>query len=448
MNEPIMNDVKNQIHSIWDNYIASNQVVLDTKGNEFNNIDAQRLEAIPDILGMISRFQDDELNINEFKSALDGYNKRNNLWGFRATKGQMFFNQLVKNESNLSGLTALLKTSIKQPLNLEDALIKIRNLEEYTNKAYGKAPDKRKVAKPSSTGYFLSYFWQIHNPDQWPILYTSLIAAFRDIGLWTDCETQSESYESFCKLNDTVRKLLSEYAGKSISNWEAEHAFWNFKGNPNIVPASTKKTKKASKSAPEVSAPPPLSASFELSDYLFPKVANLVALGEDNDNSSAAKGYAFERIVAEVFELLDFDVDPLGQGKGRNPDAIVKCREQNTAFIVDAKAYSKGYTMGLDDRAIKEYILHHCPKLAKKGYKKMGFIIVSNSFNATFDGFINEITWDTDIRRFILLTTEALLYLLAFKMKDRLTPDMIIDKLIGCGNPIDANSVIQEFDDV
>lgn len=103
-------------------------------------------------------------------------------------------------------------------------------------------------------------------------------------------------------------------------------------------------------------------------------------------------------MVAEIFKFLDFHVELLGQGKGRNPDAILKFREENTAFIVDAKAYGNGYTLGLDDRAIKEYINYHCPKLQREGYKKIGFIIVSNSFRSGFDSFINDVTWNTGIK--------------------------------------------------
>ncbi len=448
MDVKITSDAEQKILSIWDSYIACNQIVLDTKGKEWSDIDTFRRNAIEDVVALIDGFQDGSLNIHEFKSALDGYNKRNNLWGFTATKGQMFFNQLVKNESNLDQLTTLLKESIKEPNDLEDALEKIVQLQKHAEKAYNKATDKRKVAKPSSIGYFLSYFWQIHNPEKWPILYTSLIEAFRDIGAWEECATQSESYKFFYKLNDCVKQLLSKHSGKPVSNWDAEHAFWNYKGNPNKSATSAKTSNKPTAVETEPQSTTTISATFDISDYLIPKVANLVELGADDDKSTAAKGHAFERKVADVFGLMDFEVEVLGQGKGRNPDAIIKCREDNTAFIIDAKAYSKGYGLGLDDRAIKEYINHHCPKLAKNGYKKVGFIIVSNSFKSNFDGFINEITWSTDIRRFILLTTEALLYLLAFKTKDNLTPDVIIEKLIGCGNLVDAESIIQECDDV
>lgn len=114
---------------------------------------------------------------------------------------------------------------------------------------------------------------------------------------------------------------------------------------------------------------------------------------------------------------------------------------------MDAKAYSSGYGLGVDDRAIREYINHHCPKLQRDGYKKIGFIIVSNSFKSNFDGFINEITWNSDIKRFVLLTSEALLYLLAYKTKDKLTLSSIIESIVGFGNLVTAKQVIEEFDD-
>ena len=178
------------------------------------------------------------------------------------------------------------------------------------------------------------------------------------------------------------------------------------------------------------------------------KVSKLIELGNSSDKPSSQKGSQFEKLVGEIFNLLDFDVEILGQGKGRNPDAIIKYREENTAFIVDAKAYSSGYNLGLDDRAIKEYINYYCPKLQKEGYKKIGFIIVSNSFKSNFSNFVNEITWNTDIKRFILLTSEALLYLLAYKTKDRLSLSSIIESLISFDNPVDAINIIEEFDDI
>lgn len=440
-----------QIHIIWDDYIKTNRTVLDAKGNVLVNIDDARRLAIVELKKFIEDFQNGNSNIYEFKTNVDSYNKRNNLWGFTATKGQMFFNQLVKNnEANIEGLTKLLKQSIIIPKSLDEALVKIGNLEKHCQTIFNNAKDKRKVPNPGSVSYFLSYFWQIQDESKYPILYTSLINAYIELGLWKETENQVEAYRYFYALNEEIKDVLKAYTGKEKSNWDAEHAFWNFKGNPN-KPISTP-TKKENKPIVEVELEKEkiiaVNASFELSDYLIPKVSKLVELGSETDKSASSKGSAYEKLVAEIFKQLDFEVETLGQGSGRNPDAILRHREENTAFLVDAKAYSNGYSLGIDDRAIKEYINHYCPKLQKEGYKKIGFIIVSNSFKSNFDSFINEITWNTDIKRFILLSSEALLYLLAFKTKDRIPPATIIETLVSLGNPIEAKNIIEEFDDV
>lgn len=448
----IPTDKQQQIKNIWDQYIQSNQLVIDTKGKELVQIDDSRRAAIIELKKFINDFQSDRMNIYEFKTNIDSFNKRNNLWGFTATKGQMFFNQLVKvNESNISFLTNLLKSCIEQPKNLEDALAKISKLEKFCSEIYSKAKDKRKVPNPGSVSYYLSYFWQVQDADKWPILYTSLINAYIELDIWQENDTQAKAYEYFFNLNEEIKKILSDYTGTIKSNWDAEHAFWNFKGNPNkAIQEQPKKETKTAVVEIEIEEEKSITvtASFELSDYLIPKVSKLIELGAETQKSSSSKGSAYEKLVAEIFKQLDFEVETLGQGSGRNPDAILRHREENTAFIVDAKAYSNGYSLGVDDRAIREYINHYCPKLQKEGYKKIGFIIVSNSFKSNFDSFINEITWNTDIKRFILLSSEALLYLLAYKTKDRIQPATIIETLVSLGNPIEAKDIIQEFDDV
>mgnify|MGYP000952305965 CR=1 FL=1 len=75
--------------------------------------------------------------------------------------------------------------------------------------------------------------------------------------------------------------------------------------------------------------------------------------------------------------------------------------------------------------------------------KEMNFQILTN-----FDNFINEITWNTEIKRFILLTSEALLYLLAFKTKNKLSLASIIESIVGFGNPVTFQNILDEFDDV
>jgi len=87
----------------------------------------------------------------------------------------------------------------------------------------------------------------------------------------------------------------------------------------------------------------------------------------------------------------------------------------------------------------------HSPKIRKS---LGGLNAYTNEFKTNFDNFINEITWNTEIKRFILLTSEALLYLLAFKTKNKLSLTTIIESIIGFGNPVTSKNIVDEFDDV
>ncbi len=444
---------KKQIISIWDKYIADNKKVQDTKGNDIEDIDKKRLDAIETLNIVIDDFLIDKIDIAEFKTDIDSFNKQNNLWGFRSIKGQMFFNLLLKTtttEAQNKRLTKLLKECITEPKNITDALSKIEALDKYTSSIFNKAPNKRKAPNPHSICYFLSYFWQIHDYQHWPIMYSSVIGSFTHIGLWQDSAASKQDYNTFYNLNEEIKQIFSSHTGKNINNWEAEHAFWNFR----TVTVQPKKDVKAKEiEAPLIVTNNTVStlkvASFNINDYLPPIISNLIELGKETEGSSAAKGHEFEKAVCEVFKQLGFHVKPLGQGTGREPDLIAIHKEENVAFIVDAKAYSNGYMMlANDERAIREYIVHYCQNLKKDGINKLGFIIISNSFKSEFEDFIDDITWKTEIKRFPLLRSDALLHLLAYKNKDQLQLAEIIDAIINTRNPITAHDVIQKFDDI
>jgi len=433
---------KEKIINIWNSYNASEKKVYDTKGTELPNIDELRIKSIVILKKIISEFMNTKLTIEQFKTEIDSYNKRNNHWGFTAIKGQMFFNQLVKvGIDNEEELTNIIKDTIRCPENKSQALKKIDILDTFCQKYFNKAKDKRKVPNPGSVCYFLSYFWQVEDHEKWPIMYTSLINVFSNLGIWPENETQSDAYRIFQILNDEIIQNIAKEIKKPISYWEIEHAFWSVNGNP--MKLAKKDTEDKEKKITEKTI-----VHIDLKDYIIPKISKLIELGSDKESTSSKKGYEFEKIVAEAFRQLDFDVEILGQGTGRNPDVIAKYREDNTAFLIDAKAYSEGYSLGLDNRAIKEYINIHCPKLIKEGYKKIAFIIVSNSFKTDLEEFINEVTWNTDIKRFILLTSEALLYLVAYKTKDKQNIQAIIDSLVAIKNPITAEKIISEYEDV
>jgi hypothetical protein len=449
----IPQNIQSQITAIWDKYITDNKKVVDTKGNDLEDIDSKRLEAIETLKIIVQDFNTGAIDLAEFKTDIDSFNKQNNLWGFTSIKGQMFFNLLLKTsetEEQTQKLTKLLKQCVAEPKDLTDALNKIEVLDKYVSAIFNKAPDKRKAPNPGSVCYFLSYFWQIHNNQVWQIMYSSMIVSFAEIGLWQEPKSHKESYETFYNLNDEIKTILSKHTGRKITNWEAEHSFWNFR---KVTAYPKKEAKPKEQKQVEPSKEAPISAlteaSFDIYDYIPRVIANLIELGRETEMSGSAKGSKYEKTVGEIIKQLGFTVQTLGQGTGREPDLIAIHKEENVAFIIDAKAYANGYMMGAgDERAIKEYINHYCPKLKKEGIQRIGFIIVSNAFKSGFSEFINDVTWKTDVKRFVLLSSDALLHLLAYRVKDQKTLSEIVEAIISLGTTISAQDIIQQFDDI
>jgi hypothetical protein len=132
--------LKKQILEVWNNYVSTVRTEKDEEGNPVNKIDDSRLYAIEVVKIIINNFLKGDFNVQEFKNALDSYNKHNNLWGFSAKFGQLYFNQLIKaNEGNLEKLNLMLKDLITEPKNLRDALSKIDTLEKFTLSIYSKS---------------------------------------------------------------------------------------------------------------------------------------------------------------------------------------------------------------------------------------------------------------------------------------------------------------------
>ncbi|MCB0541071.1 MAG: hypothetical protein KDE33_26425, partial [Bacteroidetes bacterium] len=199
---------KKKIIAIWDKYIADNKKVQDTKGNDLGDIDNDRREASVVLNEYINDYLKSKIDLGTFKTNVDSFNKQNNLLGFTSIKGQMFFNLLLKTchtEEDEEKLSKLIKKSIQIPENLQEASAKIETLYQHCKELYDQAPDKRKVPNPKSITYFLSYFWQIQDANKWPIMYSSMIVSFTDIGLWTSEATPMADFEKFYNINEEIK---------------------------------------------------------------------------------------------------------------------------------------------------------------------------------------------------------------------------------------------------
>ncbi|MFH2048994.1 MAG: restriction endonuclease FokI C-terminal domain-containing protein, partial [bacterium] len=119
------------------------------------------------------------------------------------------------------------------------------------------------------------------------------------------------------------------------------------------------------------------------------------------------------------FTILGYDTTLLGQGMGREPDGIAKAVDDNYVIIWDAKVRSTGYSMGTDDRTIREYISNKSRELKRKGsIRNIYYMIISSNFTDDYDDSIRTLKMDTDVNEVILLEIEGLVAMVDAKLRD------------------------------
>jgi len=419
-----------QIQRVWDEYLSHGEKILNAS-REFTQqeLDEKRLATIPDVLGWLNRFLKGEVALEEFKTANDGINKRNRLWGFQAINGQMFFNVLTKNSTagdRREKFIELLKSSLPVPTSIEQAKATIKTFARFTKELGQFSADARGAPKVGSIPYFLSYFWQIQKHEEFPVYYASMVNALSNLDIWSPSGEVDEDYVEFYKLNHEMLELLSKQSTRKLRLWDVEHAFW-FNYQPQsesselptkqeiVTPAQrTDNTKQVERTVDEVSESflPPIVATL-------PRMAaNDGLLAEIYSKSGKAIEKVFEEKLAILFRMLGYETQLLGQGQGRVPDGIAVSQEFRYAIIYDAKVRQNAYTMGTDERAIREYISIQGERLRKQGMRNLYFMVISSAFTGDHDDAIRTLKIDTNVNEVLLVEVKALLAMLEGKLRN------------------------------
>lgn len=416
-----------RIQQVWQVYISNGEKILNaSKEYTQQELDLKRREIIPEVLSWLNRFLKDEVALEEFKTVNDGINKRNRLWGFQAINGQMFFNVMTKN--SLAGdrreeFIGLLKTSLPVPSSIDQAQTKIKTFALFAKELGQFSADPRGAPKIGSIPFFLSYFWQIQQPEKYPVYYTSMVNALGELDIWSPSGEVDEDYTSFYKLNHEMLELLSKQVTKKLSLWDVEHAFW-FQNQPQIQITEVSSTKEPLQTINRINQIE--SPTEEFSESFIPPIvamlprlaANDEILAETYRKSGKAIEKVFEEKLATLFKMLGYETRLLGQGQGRVPDGIAVSQEFRYAIIYDAKVRQKPYTMGTDERAIREYIASQGERLRRQGMRNLYFMVISSAFTGNHDDAIRSLKIETNVNEVLLVEVKSLLAMLEGRLRN------------------------------
>jgi len=249
-----------------------------------------------------------------------------------------------------------------------------------------------------------------------------------DLNFWQPGDDLSENYINFKHIHEELAERFTRESGENFGIYEVEHVFWFAGGNPfgENKPISIKEGKKEEK--PHV-VYGKTESLFRLPDSYVPPIISILPLMAINDEklNEAAKASAtslpraFEKSINAAFTLLGYETKLLGQGQGRVPDGIATDIDNSYALIWDGKIRNDKYSLGTDDRTIKEYITTQGRELRrKKGLRNIYYVIISGSFTEDFDDVIRSIKMETDINEVVLMEAEALVGMVDLKLRSPL----------------------------
>ena len=239
-----------------------------------------------------------------------------------------------------------------------------------------------------------------------------MVDVFQDLDLWAPTWDYPKDYEEFYELNNELIELFSN-KNQRLTYWDIEHAFWIWaqKTDDSVGKPIDEKVVDKVKTLPNSYIPPVVS--------IIPQLAvNDDATEKLCTEAGISLPKAFEEKISILLRMLGYSVETLGQGYGRVHDGTALCNEYHYAIIFDAKARKDGYSLGTDDRAIKEYIGVETDKLKRQGIRNVYFLVISSFFKGDFDEVIRALKIETDIREVIFLEAPALLTMLDQKLRN------------------------------
>src|SRR3954454_10210697 len=152
-----------------------------------------RISALPAIRESIDKFLSGEWGVAEFRRRNDSLSKSESHWGFRGG-GQMFFNMLTKAADPVE-LEAALRAAVPAPTDPASARETMANFLTFVDATRLRAKDIG--ATPPTAGhvpYFLSFFWESEEREEWPIYYPASRKVLAAYDLFDESGTLIDRY--------------------------------------------------------------------------------------------------------------------------------------------------------------------------------------------------------------------------------------------------------------
>lgn len=190
-----------------------------------------REAALPELCSIFERFLRDQLTASQFRSEMDLFTRRTRYGGFQGTSGQMFFNMLVKAAEG-SELESALRAALPAPADEAECRAKFDAFFSFVDDARRRAREQGVSEPPHGYApFFLSFFWEAQNREEWPTYYPASRKALAEHRLFVEQGPLVERYLSF------RNEILALGRALETDPWSVEALLWQLEQEGSQVAA-------------------------------------------------------------------------------------------------------------------------------------------------------------------------------------------------------------------
>ncbi len=182
------------------------------------DLDQRRLVVRREMLGLLSRFQESQVSVQQLKATFD--TKTRTEWegfGFKGLSGAMFLNKLVKHIKDEGRLTDALKSAMRLPADEPQARERMTTFMRFLKDIVGSGKAKKQQLQPARAPFFVSAWWHLQDTEIWPVYYITARRTLQRQGLFAPIRDPVEDYFGFRVT------FLGVAAALGLRSWEFEH---------------------------------------------------------------------------------------------------------------------------------------------------------------------------------------------------------------------------------
>lgn len=180
--------------------------------------DKRRQAVRAEMLPFLADFLGGRIDLKAFKDTFDKKTRKEwDVFGLKGMSGAMFLNTLVKYMPNPAAVADQLRRVLPAPDEVAEGRARLQAFYDFLIESVRRGDVSRSHVQPVRAMFFVSGWWHVQQPEEWPAYYISGRRALEGAGLLSD---SGDPVADYFTIRDVFLALMQ---GLGAPAWDVEH---------------------------------------------------------------------------------------------------------------------------------------------------------------------------------------------------------------------------------